>query len=478
MGRFDTGAWRGWGGVTRGAAWVLGAAFFVVTSPADAGGSATREGPSTLTREEAFVVWNHRQKTQHTFLSARIRARSEGAYFAAFVVDEAHPVASRGIVKGVVDRLGELHPKARLTITDGADAQVVGASVLPGACKNLGFSCEKAVSGWPSGARSAVVLPFAAPLEGGAVTTPWAHLEQATSHPVLPFSDAPGEATRASAPAIVDEDHPPRVEVWAELGTESKTGGWERSLDTAIHSLDASVSACYAKLLAKSSRLAGDVHAEVRLPKAGEGKPEINGTRASGPALDPVAKCLSEAIRAAELPRLPDRAAPLQIHATLRPPVALPRSFRAVVLSSEDAEARLGEPESAQLPPEMALVASFEVPSAALRQSFDDETRRTVGLDLAERWRLLVLESPAEHHGTEREIAFRTLPYPTPAPGEAPLPVIALGDRPVAREAARVRWYKRLAVRRFSLAFLVAAGVVLVVLLDERGAGRAGRSSS
>lgn len=448
--------------------WAVVAVIVASASRSEAGGSATREGPSTLTREEAFVVWNHQKKTQHSFLSARIRARSEGAYFAAFVSDDEHPLLAASIVKGVVERLGDLHPKAKLSQAEPTLAQIVGSAALPGACKNLGFSCDKAVAGWPSGSRAAVVLPFAAPLEGGAVTTPWAHVQQTTPHPVLPFSDAPGEASRETATAVVDEDHPPRIEVWAELGTESKTGAWERSLDTAIHTLDAPVSACYAKLLAKSPRLAGDVHAEVRLPRQGDGKPEVNGSRASTRALDPVMKCLSEAIVSAELPRLPERAAPLQIHATLRPPVALPRSYRAVVLSSEDAEARLGEPESAKLPPEMALVVSLEVPPSALRQAFDDDTRRELGLDLGERWRLLVLESPAEHHGTEREIAFRTLPYPTPAPGEAPLPVLALGDRPTARQSAAVSWYKRPKVHRFLLALVVAAGVASVVVLDDR----------
>jgi hypothetical protein len=478
MGRFGAGVWQTMAGGKRAVAWALGAAILTSAAPSAAGGSATREGSSTLTREEAFVVWNHHQKVQHTFLAARIRARSEGAYFAAFVADEAHPVTVADVVKGVVDRLGDLHPKARLTTADTAEARVVGAPMLPGACKNLGFSCEKAVNGWPSGERSALVLPFAAPLEGGAVTTPWAHLRQETSYPVLPFSDAPGEASRETATAIVDEDHPPRVELWVELGTESKTGVWERTLDTAVHGLDAPVAACYTKLLAKSPRLVGDVHAEVRLPKTGDGKPEVNGTRASSRPLEPVAKCLSEAITSAELPRLPDRAAPLQVHATLRPPVALPRSYRAVVLSSEDAEARLGEPESAKLPPELALTVSFEVTPAALRQSFDEDTRRALGLDLGERWRLLVLESPAEHHGTDREIAFRTLPYPTPAPGEAPLPVLALGDRPRAHSTPAVRWYKRLKVQRFSLALLVAAGVFLTIFLDERSSRRLSRRSA
>lgn len=405
---------------------------------------------------------------QHTFLSARVRTRSEGAYLAAFPQVEGEPAATDGaIVKGIVDRLAELDPHARLTPGEAVSVRLVPAKELAGACKNLGFACEKAVGDWPEGKRVALVLPFPASLDGGTVTTPWAHVRHVTPHPILPFSDPPGEGPTDAAPQPVDDDHPPRVDVWVELGIESKTGAWERSLDTAAHGLEKPLAACYAKILAKSPRAVGDVHAQIRLPA--EGKPTIDATRASSPTFEPVARCLGLELERGELPRLAGKNAPMEIHATLKPPIALPRMFRAVVLTSLDAEARLGEPESERLPPETKLVASFEVPPAALRRAFDDAIRPQLGLDLSERWRLLVLESTAEKHGDTREVAFRTLAFPTPAPGEAPLPIVDAGDRPRSQTSTPVRFYRRVAVQRLGLAALLALGIAATIMLDGRG---------
>ena len=451
----------------RGMSGLIAIAALSTGRPAFAGGAATREGRSRIAGEEALVVWNHRAKVQHTFLSARLRSRSEGAYLAAFVVPEggAGP-ADAEVVKGVVDRLTELDPLARLTPGEGAKSTVVLPGDLSGACRNLGFGCDRAVSGWPEGTRTTVVLPFPAAADGGVITTPWAHVRQETAHPVLPFSDPPGEAPSDTTPQAVDDDHPPRVDLWVELGVESKTGIWEKTLDTAVHQLEKPVAACYAKVLAKLPRLTGNVHAQARLPF--EGKLTVEGTRASTPSLETVVKCLETELLSADLPRLTGKNAPIEVHATLKPPIALPRIYRAVVLTSVDAEARLGEPESERLPPDTKLLASFEATPLALRRAFDDDTRRALGLDLAERWRVLVLESSAERHGDAREIAFRTLAFPTPQPGEAPLPVVARGDRPLSHGSTPPKWFRRARYQRLGLALGLAGGIAITVWLDAR----------
>lgn len=451
----------------RWATWLAATALVLEAGTAAAGGAATREGRSRVAGEEALVVWNHRLGVQHTFLSARLRSRSEGAYLAAFVVPEggSAPVGA-DVVKGAVDHLTELDSLARLTPGETVKPSIVPQNELAGACKNLGFPCEKAVSGWPEGARVAVVLPFPAATDGAVVRTPWAHVRHETPHPVLPFSDPPGETPGDTAPQAVDDDHPPRVDLWVELGVESKTGIWEKTLDTAVHQLEKPVGACYAKVLAKLPRLTGNVHVQARLPF--EGKLSVEGTRASSPSLEGVAKCLETELLAAELPRLTGKNAPIEVHATLKPPIALPRTYRAVVLTSRDAEARLGEPESERLPPDTKLLASFEAAPLALRRAFDDDTRRTLGLDLAERWRVLVLESSAERHGDSREIAFRTLAFPTPQPGEAPLPVVARGDRPISSGGQAPKWYRRTRTRRLGLLLALAAGIAATVWLDGR----------
>lgn len=465
--RFD----RGW---TTWLAWLTATAISLGTGTAVAGGAATREGRSRVAGEEVLVVWNHRLGTQHTFLSARLRSRSEGAYLAAFVVPEggSAPVDA-DVVKGAVDRLTELDPLARLTPGETVKTSVVLQNELAGACKNLGFPCDRAVSGWPEGGRAAIVLPFPAAADGAVIRTAWAHVRHETPHPVLPFSDPPGEAPGDTSPQAVDDDHPPRVDLWVELGTESSTGIWEKTLDTAVQKLEKPVAACYAKVLGKLPRLTGNVHAQARLPF--EGKLTVEGTRASSPSLEGVAKCLEAELLGADLPRLTGKNAPIEVHATLKPPIALPRTYRAVVLTSRDAEARLGEPESERLPPDTKLLASFEAAPLALRRAFDDDARRALGLDLAERWRVLVLESSAERHGDSREIAFRTLAFPTPLPGEAPLPVVARGDRPASRGGPPPKWYRRVRTQRLGLLLALAFGIAATVWLDGRSDGRRDR---
>ena len=426
------------------------------------GGAASREGRSRIAAEEVLVVWNHRTKIQHTFVSARVRSRSEGAYLAAFPA----VVTPAGAIAGVPFNLAELTPSARLTPEASTGVTVASPTELAGACKNLGFACDKAVAGWPDGERFVLVVPFPAAPDGGIVRTPWGHVQHDTPHPVLPFSDPPGEGPTDTSPTAVDDDHPPRIDLWAEIGVESKTGAWERGLDVAVNAVGTPLAACYAKVLAKLPRLSGDVHVQIRLPA--EGKLTTESSRASSRSLEPVMRCLSEELAKADLPRLPGRTAPLEVHATLRPPVALPRAFRAVVLTSQDAEARLGPPESEKVLPDTKLVASFEASPAALRRAFEGEARAALGLDLGERWRVLVLESTAEKHGAEREVSFRTLDFPALAPGEAPLPIVAAGDRPVVRSWAKPKWYRRRAPQRLALAFALALGVGLTLLVDRR----------
>jgi hypothetical protein len=157
-----------------------------------------------------------------------------------------------------------------------------------------------------------------------------------------------------------------------------------------------------------------------------------------------------------------------QVAASLKPPAAAPRRLLAVVLSTHDAEPRLGDGDEPRVVPDLRPLISREPTPSELSAAFPPDARQTLGLDLSRRWRLIAFETGADPHSLRDDIQLRLLTLAAPRPGEAPLPIVTRGDRPTLPTAPPPpRWWQR---RRFklSLAALLLAALIGAVLWRDR----------
>ena len=73
------------------------------------------------------------------------------------------------------------------------------------------------------------------PPREGRPTPSYAHVRLSTTQPLVQFAE-PEVPRRDEGVVPVDEAHPPRVKLWLELGTETKSGAWERRMDETLAS--------------------------------------------------------------------------------------------------------------------------------------------------------------------------------------------------------------------------------------------------
>ena len=428
-----------------------------------AGGTARAAAPlsgdrTRVVEETALVVWDG--GVEHLFFAASADTRAEDA---SLVVGLPAGATLAEHVSGIEVAFAKLGREGSrlLAPSDGKAELVTDAAGLASFC--AARPCTAPVRAWSSeslGRDGRLLVLGLAPREGRP-TTRYAHVRMSTAQPLVPFGE-PELARRDESVVPVDDAHPPRVKLWLELGTETKSGAWERRMDETLASTTPALVTCYAAAAEKSPRLAGDLHVQLRLPVAGPITAE--GERASSKALSAVAMCFERALEKAAWPAPPGmRAAPLEVHALVRPPTASPRVLRAMVLASHDVEPRLG-PRGEAAVPDGRVVESFEPTPRALRDAFDEPTLRALGVDLSRRYRLVVIESSSDARPIADDIVFRTIaPLPPAKPGETALPIVERGDAPtVAAPPARRRGWGRRGVRwvaALGLAALVGAAV-------------------
>lgn len=435
----------------------------LATQAAWAGGLAG-DGPRRRIDQETFLVlWDHQSRTEHLLVAARASGlTTPGAHLLALPLDAMLDRPLDGI-SAAIDRL--LPAAAPIPAQIGeAPALAPRPGGLPELCKTWKLTCRAELLGWaeerlPRGELA--LIPLATPPEGPA-TSAYAHFRFETPRPVIPFAE-PAEDRSDPDPPPPGPDHPPRVQIFLELYNESPAGRWERQMDNAAEARRDDLVACYSKALEPRRKLAGSVHVQLRM--GGDSVVSDEDERADSKPLEPVARCFAAALSKGAWPKNPfKKPIRFEAHATLRPPAATPRRTLVVVLSTQDAEPRLGDADEPRVVPELKAIASLEPEPEALRQAFPDETRKALGLDLSRRWRLIAFETGVDPHGPRDDIQLRPLTLPAPRPGAAPLPVVTRGDRPDRKPSLPApRWWQRRGARRAALALATLLLLALVL---------------
>lgn len=348
------------------------------------------------------------------------------------------------------------------------EAKVTGD--LAATCRDLGVVCGPGVVSWST--RDRLLETLLVRLGGNADVREASglHVVMTTPTPFAPFAEP--EVAEGSAGDLVapDDAHPPRMKVWLELGTETRTGAWERAMDRALADTEPKLARCYLQEAEKKPKLAGDVHVQLRLPPGGAATAE--GERASTKVLAKIARCYARELERATWPAVPGlRAVPVEVHAMLKPPVARTRDAWMVVLATGDVEPRLGRDFGGAIA-EARVVVSRE-PEARELSAIDAGVRAALSIDPSKRYRLVVVETKAEARPENDDAYFRVLAPLTPAkPGEPDWPIVAPGDRAVVPPMpVKKRWQP---TRREKLAGGLAIGLafaLLVVWLSSRARG-------
>lgn len=444
----------------RSPAIALAAALLSISEAALAGGAIGERARGRMIEESVLVVWNAGR--EHLFFAGTADGVDPPASYVVPVPIGARAAAGDGGAAAAFARLSEGRAPPPLGASEPRAPRAIGAG--GGKCEDGELPCPPGawLAGRPHAMAAFVQTPF---VSGSPLRAPWVHVElDDLPAPFAPFSEPPDSARASSDPPPVDETHPPRVGIWVELGTETKTGAWERAMDETANRLGGPLGDCYAPALVKRRRLEGDVHAQGRVDV--RGRASIDGSRASSPALTPALRCLELAIEKASWP-LPTgpRAVPFEVHATLRPPSARARVLRIYLLTSAEVAPHVGSAADPRVPEDTRTLVAREPDASELREAFPDATRAALGIDLGVRWRLLVLETTSEVRPSADDLHFRVVaPLPPQKPGEAPLPILTREDRPEAFGGhARRRFFKRRGVRivvgLFALAFLAGAVV-------------------
>lgn len=397
-----------------------------------AGGLVGEAAEGRVTQERALVVWDHVSGVEHLFLEATARG-VQGA--AAYLFQAPAGASTAPALPGVIEGFSALAPGPDAPDPGGPGAALLAAAEggLEALCKAQKLLCSGAPLVWADLALKTgheVILLPTGPARQGVARTGLAHLRFVSPHPVVPFAEPADPAGAEPEPPAPGPEHPPRVRVWVELGNETPSGKWERQMDAAGEAQGEALAACYTRALDRNRKLAGDVHVQVRI--GGDDVASDEGERADRPSLSPVSRCFAAALAKAKWPKNPfQKPIRFEVHASLRPPAAVPRSMLVLVLSSLDAEPKLGDPDDPHEIPGHELVRSFEPSPEQLREAFSSPTRGALGLDPSRRWRLIVFRSSAEVHSARQDIWLRPLaPPPPPRPGETPLPVVDRGDQP------------------------------------------------
>jgi hypothetical protein len=431
-------------------------------------GGAEGGGAPRVVEETSLVVWDQRTGVEHLLVAARVdQLKGRGLYVYGLPPDavEVTGPGSEALVKAFAFLSPEAPP---LPFAAGSGRRVEGPSFAATCPDLLGAPCGPAALNFARG-RAVGVLGITAPDEGGSATSTYHHTRFVTPAPILPFAEpaAPSDHDEPPAPS---EDHPPRVNVWVELGNETKAGQWERQIDQAAAAQAAVIGECYAKVLEKSRRLAGDVHVQMRIAKDGAVSDEEE--RASSAPLESTARCAAGKLAKASWPGNPfGRPVRFEVHAQLLPPRALRRVSRVLVLSSTDAVPRLGSSDRPRPVPELKEIRSEEPDPSLIWSHLDEPSRKELGLDPHQRWRLLVFETTMDPHGENDDLALLTLaPLPPTRPGDPPVPIITRGDRPtVAAPPHAPRWWHRRRVHLGIIGLFVLLIVVIVIWNDRRG---------
>lgn len=432
---------------------------------ANAGGAFGEGQRGRVLEESVLVVWSGGR--ERLFVSAAVAGVSPPASYVFPVptgarVDDA--TSSADVAKGF-ERLsagrapGPLGPSSprtpRLPTSDAT-------------CREGELPCPPPswLTARPASSRTFVQMPV---VSGEPLRAPWVALSiDDAPHPIVPYAEPPDPRRDDSEPPAVDEAHPPRVSVWAELGIETKSGAWEKKMDATADGLTPALAQCFRPALEKTKRLGGDVHVQLRVGAAGD--VSIDGSRASSAALRPVLRCFELAAGKAAWPSPGGRAAPFEIHATLRPPAAEPRVMRAYILSTIEGQPHLGTPEDPRIPTDTRVLVAREPDFGELEAAFTAPVLASLGITRGPRWRLLVLESIAEGRPVADDIVLRAVAsLPPPKAGETPIPVLSRQDQPDAKPTRRKpRLWHRRPVRAAAGVLAVLALAWLAVWLESR----------
>lgn len=458
---------------------VMGALFASLTAlasctlaaKAHAAGVLGAGGKARVLHETALVVWDSASRTEHLLLSTRVsQPEQQRAAYVFTVPDEASLLPVDDAMIAAFSRLSpDVQPlsfASALTPQRASDAEQ-----LDTCCAQ--FGCSQAGRAWAEGVlrgiKHVMFLPLPAPPEGAvSALSGYVHLQFATAYPMIPFSEPVDLGAPELDPPAPSKDHPPRVRTWLELGGETRSGKWEKQMDAQGALLTEPLAACFSDALLKAPRLTGDVH--VLASVAPDGALEVVEDRASSRGLVSTSSCFSSLAAKQRWPRsgLQHRVQ-IQLHAVVAPPAAVPRVWRAFVLASQDVEPHLGRHDDPRVPPDTRLLHSFEPSAEQLAAALPEPARAALGIDVSRRWRFVVLESGADPHPPSDEVILRPLaPLPPPKPGETPLPILSLGDRPFAPPPIKpTPLWKRRRVR-IGAALTATLALVALVMYGQR----------
>lgn len=480
---------------TRWLAWVVACAGVSLSSVTAWAGGVAGAGPrGRVEAETAWVIWDATAGVEHLFLSSRVRVSSaSAAYLASIgaaagsgVAIEAGAIARDDAARAaVMAGFSALCPElpSPAGFAGRAPLLVPPEGAFEAACAGAGVACEAGVVAWAAAAGRAAKTLLLQPIEQGedrsrVVDTGVVHLVMTTRRPVIPFAGPIEPEVADEAPPPPGPEHPVRVRLWADIGRETRDGRWERSIDAAVEKQSGALVACYEPALQGAPRLSGDVHVAVRVEPDGRVS-EGEGARASKRALEPVAACFAKALSNETLPKSPFGAGvTIEVHATLRPPAAVPRVWRAMVLTSSDVIVRLGAVGERRGVPDARVVRQAELDEAEVAAAFSPVARRAVGLVERDKWRFVAIETGVDPHPAGDDVTVEpadlSRPIARPAPRLEPTTSGQGGPSASASTGApRRRWWRGRRARRVAAAVVLgvmAVGAIALVRRQGRGA--------
>ncbi len=407
----------------------------------------------------ALVVHDAQAGEEHLFVGARARSIRAGSLGVIARLPRGARVADE--VPGATDALLGLAAEAKLPSLSGPSptARIGDAA---SACKELGVTCSTAALTWSAARRDRDALVLRLTGDEGARAGAWAHVIVPTPTPFIPFAAPELDDVDRGELVPPDDAHPPRIKLWVELGVETRTGAWERAADRALAETEPRLARCWRDVADKQPRLAGDLHVQLRLP-AGATQATAEGERANGKALGRVARCYARELERVTWPKGPGlRAAPLEVHALIKPPVARARAAWFVVLATTDVEPRLGDDLGGAVP-DARVVVSRE-PEARELEAWPREVRAALGVSPSRRYRLVVVETRADGRPVDDDVRFRPLAAPAPAAsGQPDWPIVLPGDRASRASPTKpARWRPS---RRTKLLGSLGAGLGFALLV-------------
>lgn len=415
---------------------------------------------ASVDSEVAIVVHDAARAEEHLWLA--VRAQSTRPSPLALVARVPRGARVADAIPGAPEALLSLAADAKLPAMGGAPPEARAGDDAAALCKELRVTCAPQALAWAGAERASDALVVKLVGEGSTPQGAWVHVVLPSVTPFAPFA-APelDDADRGDLVAP-DDAHPPRVKLWLELGTETRSGAWERAMDRALAETEPRLARCWREAAEKQPQLAGDLHVQLRLPPGGAAA-TAEGERASKKALGKVARCYARELERVTWPAASGlRAVPLEVHALVKPPVARTRAAWFVVLATTDVEPRLGDDLGGAVPDARVVVSREPEPRelAALPAG----VLSALALSPSKRYRLVVVETRADGRPTRDDVRFRPLAAPPPPkPGEADWPVVAPGDRSVVAAPARgQRWHPS---RRTKLALGLGAGLALALAI-------------